>query len=210
MDPAEFLEGGAVGVSDETYAVCRTDGDHPDAFATVREANETTVVIEQGRMDAVEADAVEPGWKRLTFEMELPFELVGFLAAVATAARNPTSSKGSSISKVSRFHPGSTASASTASIRPCSITTVVSFASRTVANASGWSPSVRQTAYVSSETPTAPPSRNSAGSMRSAEAGRAKRRARRHHCRRYLPICGSHRLRLGRRLGRGPRRIGTI
>ena len=84
MDPAEFLEGGAVGVSDETYAVCRTDGDHPDAFATVREANETTVVIEQGRIDAVEADAVEPGWKRLTFEMELPFELVGFLAAVAT------------------------------------------------------------------------------------------------------------------------------
>ncbi|MEZ3164036.1 ACT domain-containing protein [Halorubrum sp. RMP-47] len=84
MDPAEFIEGGTVSVSDETYAVCRTDGDHPDAFATVREANETTVVIEEERVDAVEADAVEHGWKRLTFEMELPFELVGFLAAVAT------------------------------------------------------------------------------------------------------------------------------
>ncbi|ELZ45972.1 hypothetical protein C464_11555 [Halorubrum coriense DSM 10284] len=85
MDPAEFLEDGTVSVSEETYAVCRTDGDRPDAFATVREANETTVVVEQGRVDAVAADAVEHGWKRLTFEMELPFELVGFLAAVATA-----------------------------------------------------------------------------------------------------------------------------
>jgi hypothetical protein len=85
MDPAEFLRGGTVSVSDETYAVCRTDRDHPDAFATVREAGETTVVVPEGDLDAVDADAVEPGWKRLTFEMELPFELVGFLAAVATA-----------------------------------------------------------------------------------------------------------------------------
>jgi hypothetical protein len=85
MDPNEFLDGGAVAVSAETYAVCRTDRDHPGAFATVREAGETTVVVEQGEVEAVGAEAVEPGWKRLTFEMELPFELVGFLAAVATA-----------------------------------------------------------------------------------------------------------------------------
>ena len=85
MDPSEFLDGGAVGVSEETYAVCRTDGDHPSAFATVREADETTVVVDQSEVDAVDAAAVEPGWKRLTFETELPFELVGFLAAVATA-----------------------------------------------------------------------------------------------------------------------------
>lgn len=85
MDPTEFLRGGTVRVSPETYAVCRTDGDHPAAFATVREAGETTVVVAERDVDAVDADAVERGWKRLTFEMELPFELVGFLAAVATA-----------------------------------------------------------------------------------------------------------------------------
>lgn len=88
MDPAEFLQGGTVSVSDETYAVCRTDHDHPAAFATVREAGETTVVVPEGDLEADDADAVEPGWKRLTFEMELPFELVGFLAAVATALAN--------------------------------------------------------------------------------------------------------------------------
>jgi hypothetical protein len=87
MDPTEFLDGGTVSVSDETYAVCRTDRDRPgvDAFATVREAGETTVVVDQDDLDDVDAADVEPGWKRLTFEMELPFELVGFLAAVTTA-----------------------------------------------------------------------------------------------------------------------------
>ncbi|OYR58026.1 ACT domain-containing protein [Halorubrum halodurans] len=85
MDPSEFLRDGTVSVSSETYAVCRTDHDHPDAFATVREAGETTVVVESDDVEAIAADAVEPGWRRLTFEMDLPFELVGFLAAVATA-----------------------------------------------------------------------------------------------------------------------------
>lgn len=85
MEPSEFLEGGAVRVPGETYAVCRTDEDHPDAFATVRDATETTVVVAEDDLDTVEADSVEHGWKRLTFEVDLPFELVGFLAAVASA-----------------------------------------------------------------------------------------------------------------------------
>ncbi|WP_435074578.1 ACT domain-containing protein [Halorubrum sp. HHNYT27] len=85
MDSAEFLDGGTVSVSDETDAVCRTDRDHPAAFATVREADETTVVVERDDIGDIDADDVEAGWARLTFEMELPFELVGFLAAVATA-----------------------------------------------------------------------------------------------------------------------------
>ena len=85
MDPADFLQDGTVSVSDETYAVCRTDQDHPRAFATVREETEITVVVEQDDVDTVDASESESGWKRLTFEMDLPFELVGFLAAVATA-----------------------------------------------------------------------------------------------------------------------------
>ncbi|WP_432507930.1 ACT domain-containing protein [Halorubrum ezzemoulense] len=85
MDPAEFLRNGPVSVPAETHAVCRTDCEHPGAFATVREVGETTVVVDQDEADAVTTDAVEPGWKRLTFEPELPFELVWFLAAVATA-----------------------------------------------------------------------------------------------------------------------------
>ena len=85
MDPSEFLRDGRVSVSDETYAVCLTDREYPDAFATVRDADESTVVVDQRRVDDATASGVEPGWARLTFEMDLPFELVGFLGVVASA-----------------------------------------------------------------------------------------------------------------------------
>lgn len=85
MEPTELLHGGAVGISDETYAICRATSDSPTAFATVRDDRETTVVVEDDAVDSVDSTQVERGWKRLTFEMELPFELVGFLAAVSTA-----------------------------------------------------------------------------------------------------------------------------
>jgi hypothetical protein len=85
MNPTDYLAGGTVLVSAETYAVCRTDDTHPDAFATVRDDTETTVVVTEANLDAIDADSVERGWNRLTFEMDLPFELVGFLAAVTSA-----------------------------------------------------------------------------------------------------------------------------
>ena len=82
MNPARCLENGTVGISDETYAVCRTDHRHPAAFATIRDETETSVVIDD--VDAIDASETGSGWKRLTFDLELPFELVGFLAVVAT------------------------------------------------------------------------------------------------------------------------------
>ncbi|WP_135305121.1 ACT domain-containing protein [Haloarcula amylovorans] len=85
MDPTDFLQKGTVSVSDATYAVCQADYNHPGAFATIQDETETTVVIEQDAVETVDARAIESGWKRLTFEMDLPFELVGFLAAVASA-----------------------------------------------------------------------------------------------------------------------------
>ena len=84
MDPTDVLQDGVVRVSTETYAICRADRGHPNAFATVRDETETTVVIDQTDVDSLDASEVERGWKRLTFEAELPFELVGFLATVAT------------------------------------------------------------------------------------------------------------------------------
>ncbi|MBX0297061.1 hypothetical protein EGH23_19470 [Halomicroarcula sp. F27] len=92
MDPRDFLQNGTVSVSD-TYAVCRTDHTHPCAFATIQDETETTVVVEQDTVETVDANEIESGWTRLTFEMDLPFELVGFLAAVTVVtARKPTAS----------------------------------------------------------------------------------------------------------------------
>ncbi|MDG5779002.1 ACT domain-containing protein [Haloarculaceae archaeon H-GB11] len=84
MEPSQFLDGGTVTISDDRYAVCRAEGGHPDALATIRDETETTVVVTHDDVGDVDASAVERGWKRLTFEMDLPFELIGFLAAVAT------------------------------------------------------------------------------------------------------------------------------
>lgn len=85
MDPAAFLDGGTVTVSTETYAVCKTDSPDPSAFATIQDDRETTVIVEEGSLDETDVVEAEGGWRRLTFEMVLPFGLVGFLAAVATA-----------------------------------------------------------------------------------------------------------------------------
>lgn len=85
MEPASYLEGGRVTVSDDTYAVITSERAYPDAFATVRDGRETTVVIRQDALDEADALDVEPDWTLLTFDLELPFELVGFLSVVASA-----------------------------------------------------------------------------------------------------------------------------
>jgi hypothetical protein len=84
MNPQEFLDGGTVRVAEPTYAICRTDDPVPTAFATLNDDTETTVVVDEAAGIPADAGAVSRDWKRLTFEMDLPFELVGFLAAVAT------------------------------------------------------------------------------------------------------------------------------
>lgn len=85
MEPAEYLTDATVIVSEERYAVCKTEQAEPTAFATVRDGSETTVVIEQESLDDVAAIETERDWKLLTFDVVLPFELVGFLATVAGA-----------------------------------------------------------------------------------------------------------------------------
>ncbi|WP_136687921.1 ACT domain-containing protein [Halorhabdus amylolytica] len=85
MEPSAFLDGATVTISDRTYAVCRTEETYATAFATVRDGTETTTIIAEDALDSVAYESIERGWKRLTFDVELPFELVGFLATVATA-----------------------------------------------------------------------------------------------------------------------------
>jgi hypothetical protein len=88
MDARDYLDGTVVTVPATTYAVARVP-DRPsgvDTFATVRDDDETTVVVAESRLEALEEiEAVERGWRRLSFEATLPFDLVGFLARVATA-----------------------------------------------------------------------------------------------------------------------------
>ena len=85
MDPSEFLEGTTVRVPATRYAVAQVDAvPDVDTFAVLRDERETTLVVDERRLDEFERRAAERGWRRLTFEATLPFDLVGFLAVVAT------------------------------------------------------------------------------------------------------------------------------
>lgn len=82
MDVDDFLDGCPVRVHDGTYAVVKSRVPDPDAFATIDDGAETTVVAESDAYDPDDAIAVEDGWRVLTFDVVLPFDLVGFLARV--------------------------------------------------------------------------------------------------------------------------------
>jgi len=54
-----------------------------NAFANIIDKNETIAIIEQSKYDDEDVIEIEKDWKVLTFDMVLPFELVGFLAKVS-------------------------------------------------------------------------------------------------------------------------------
>lgn len=85
MELRDALAGGRASVRPERFAVVKASGDSADAFAVIRDGRETTWVIEESRLGPSSPLALEPGWRLVTFDMVLPFGLVGFLAEVAGA-----------------------------------------------------------------------------------------------------------------------------
>ncbi|MDS0294546.1 ACT domain-containing protein [Halogeometricum luteum] len=84
MNPEAILADSAVELAPDDYAVVATERPVSGAFATVDDGREVTQVLREERLDEVETLAAEPGWALLTFDATLPFELVGFLARVAS------------------------------------------------------------------------------------------------------------------------------
>jgi hypothetical protein len=67
------------------FAIVKAKRTRPDAFANIIDKNEITLVIEQGKINNKEVIEIEKNWKILTFDMLLPFGLVGFLARISKA-----------------------------------------------------------------------------------------------------------------------------
>jgi len=80
----DFFKNGKFYVWKEVFDVVKSKKPLADAFAVIQDKNETTVIIDQSKIieDVIE---IEKDWKILTFEMVLPFGLVGFLAAISGA-----------------------------------------------------------------------------------------------------------------------------
>ncbi|MHC2993960.1 MAG: ACT domain-containing protein [Candidatus Atribacteria bacterium] len=81
----KYFKNGKVYVWKETFAIIKAKKPFVNAFANIIDKNETTVIIEQSKYDEENVIEIEKGWKILTFDMVLPFELVGFLAKVSKA-----------------------------------------------------------------------------------------------------------------------------
>lgn len=85
MNTENYIKDGKVYVWKETFAVIKSKKTDPRAFANIVDKNETTVIIDQSKFDVKNVIEIERDWKILTFDMVLPFGLVGFLAKVSQA-----------------------------------------------------------------------------------------------------------------------------
>ncbi len=85
MNPSNILKDCKFYIWKENFAIVKAKRICPDAFANIIDKNEMTSVIEQGKVREKDVIAIEKDWKILTFDMVLPFGLVGFLAALSKA-----------------------------------------------------------------------------------------------------------------------------
>jgi len=81
----DYFRQGRILVAAETYAIVKSRRACADAFAVVRDANEVSSVVEESRLRSRYVLGLEGDWRRITFDMILPFTLIGFFAHVSGA-----------------------------------------------------------------------------------------------------------------------------
>jgi len=83
MDLENYFKNGKVYVWEEIFAIIKSKKPYPNAFANIIDKNETTVIIDQSKYNDEDVVEIEKDWKIITFDMVLPFGLVGFLAKIS-------------------------------------------------------------------------------------------------------------------------------
>ncbi len=81
----ELMKHGKIYVWKGTYAMVRAERPCRGAVAVIRDRKETTCLVPEPLTGGRSLLATDTGWKVITFDMVLPFSLVGFLAWVAAA-----------------------------------------------------------------------------------------------------------------------------
>ena len=86
MKLENYFKNGKIKVWKETFSIVKSKKSLADAFAVVKDKKELTVVIDESKIrNNKDIIKLEEDWKLLTFDVELPFNLVGFLAKVSKA-----------------------------------------------------------------------------------------------------------------------------
>ncbi len=83
MEATDFLRACRLRIWEGTYSVLQVHAFPQDFVAAIRDHREKTIVARTGATRPALIRQEETGWKIISFEVELPFELTGFLAAVA-------------------------------------------------------------------------------------------------------------------------------
>ena len=83
MKLEDYFKNGKAYVWKGKFAVVKSKKPLTNAFAVIKDKNETTVVIDQSKTKEEDIIEIEKNWKIITFDMILPFKLVGFLAKVS-------------------------------------------------------------------------------------------------------------------------------
>lgn len=85
MKTKNYFRNGKVYVWKENFAIVKSKKHYPSAFANIIDKNEITVIINQSKLNENEVIKTKRNWKILTFDMVMPFGLVGFIAKVSKA-----------------------------------------------------------------------------------------------------------------------------
>ncbi len=81
----EFFKNGRILVAKESYVIVKSRRACANAFAIIRDRNETTSIVEQSKLRRQKFLGIEGDWRLITFDMILPFGLIGFFAHVSGA-----------------------------------------------------------------------------------------------------------------------------
>lgn len=72
-------------VQDGIFSIVKAQKPRTDVFAYINDNKEMTLVIDSKKVKDNKFSEMEEGWKIITFDSVLPFNLVGFLSKVTKA-----------------------------------------------------------------------------------------------------------------------------
>lgn len=85
MELENYFRGQKAYVWKEKFAFVKAKAPDSNAFAVIQDQNEITLIIDQAKLKKENTIQSEKDFRLITFDMVLPFGLVGFLAKVSKA-----------------------------------------------------------------------------------------------------------------------------
>jgi len=76
---------GKIRARKENFAIIKAKKFLPETFACINDGKEITAIIEQAKINEKYVIDIQRDYKLLSFDMTLPFDLVGFIAKISKA-----------------------------------------------------------------------------------------------------------------------------